>query len=73
MKETLLDQYEAWKKRHTPWPNLDIKNRFIEGISIGGKLLQLGCHKDREGMDIQHAIDNLEEQLRKIEEMEPRE
>lgn len=73
MKETLLDQYEEWKKRRTPWPNLDIKNRFIEGISIGGKLLQLGCHQDREGMDIQHEIDNLKEQLRKIEEMERRE
>ena len=59
-----------WKKRRTPWPNLDIKNRFIEGISIGGKLLQLGCHKDREGTDIRHQIDEPKELLREIEEKE---
>jgi len=34
MKEKLLDQYDEWKKRQTSWPPLDIKNRFIEGISI---------------------------------------
>jgi hypothetical protein len=72
MKETLLDQYEEWKKRKTTWPPLDIKNHLIEGISIGGKLLQLRCHKDRDGMDIQLQIHDLEELLRKIEEMEPR-
>jgi hypothetical protein len=70
MKETLLDQYEEWKERHTTWPPLDIKNRFIERISIGGKLLQLGCNKDREGMDIRHQIDELKERLREIEEKE---
>ena len=70
MKEVFLSQYEEWKKRHTPWPNPYIKKYFIEGISIGGKLLQLGCYKDREGMDIQHLIDDLKEQLREIERIE---
>ena len=70
MKEILLVEYDEWKKRHTTWPPLDIKNRFIEGISIGEKLLQLGCRKDREGMDIQHQIDNLKKLLREIEKME---
>jgi hypothetical protein len=41
-------------------------------ISIGEKLLQLGCHKDRGGMDIRHQIDELKERLREIEEKEPR-
>ncbi len=70
MKEKLLGQFEEWKKRHTPWPPLDIKNRFIDGISIGEKLLRLGCYKDREGMDIRHQTDELKELLREIEEKE---
>ncbi len=70
MTETLLDQYEEWKKRPTTWPPLDIKNRFIEGTSISGKLLQLGCHKDRTGMDIRDQFDELKELLREIEEKE---
>lgn len=70
MRDALLDQYEEWKKRKATWPPLDIKNHLIEGISIGGKLLQLGCHKDRKGMDFRHQIDELKELLREIEEKE---
>jgi len=73
MKEPLLDQYEEWKKRHTTWPPLDIKNRLNEGILIGGKLLELGCHKDQQGMDIQHEVANLKKLLHEICEMDRRE
>jgi len=69
MKETLLDQYEEWKKRPTTWPP-DIKNRCIEGISIGEKLLQLGCHEDREGKDIRDIIGEQKVLLHQIEEKE---
>jgi hypothetical protein len=72
MKETLLDQYEEWKKRRRPNPDIYIKNYYSEGISIAGKLLQLGCHKDRDGMDIHLQIHDMEELLRNIEKMEPR-
>jgi len=66
MKKELLDQYQEWKKRPRTWPPLDIKNYFGEGISIGVKLLWLGCHEDREGLSIRDQIEDMEEQLNEI-------
>jgi hypothetical protein len=69
-----LDQYDKWKKRtaNAPWPNRFIKQDCLDGISIGEELLKLGCHKDRDGEDIQERVNSAKDVLRKVIESEPR-
>jgi hypothetical protein len=69
-----LDQYHELKKRaaNAPWPNYSIKQDCIDGISIGEELLKLGCHKDRDGEDIQERVNSAKDVLRKVIESESR-
>ena len=70
MSSTILDEYEIWKRRRLTRPNSNIMNYFADGIEIGEKLLGMGCHKDREGLDIQEQVDILQEQLARMKSLQ---
>lgn len=66
MREKLLDAWDDWMHKTSVGP-ADVSH-LIEGISIGQKLLELGCFVSRDGVNLKEKVEQLYRLRTKIKE-----
>jgi hypothetical protein len=70
MKEQLLNQWQELKSRKATWPPTGIKQDFMDCISFGEQLIELGCEQDRDGVSIAERVRSATVELKRIQGME---